>query len=179
MGIDFWLGEKSLAGGESTEGRGGKVFPGREGMSKFSAGGRDSPHSPSVGKTLYAVTPNRMIYLLFHDHKPLIMYQSDYHQKWIKDTRRQTDIKFCPLLSIRKFPVQTWLGVWTDFRNSTLLYGSKISVKTIKWYDWHRVCEATPSTVDQIWLWNRQIADKKNYVKKGSQSHLTDLSWRL
>ena len=75
--------------GETTEEGGGGVLPG--GMRKFSAGDWDSL-VPPVGKTLYVATANYMVYALFHDHKPLSMYQSNYHQKWIKDTRRQTDI---------------------------------------------------------------------------------------
>ena len=90
--------------------------------------------SPPVGKTLYVGTANCMIYVLFHDHKPL-MCQSNYHQKWIKYTRRQLafDVKFWPLLSIRKFPVQTWLGAWPDVRNPTWLQGSKIRMKISTW----------------------------------------------
>ena len=39
------------------------------------------PPSPPVGKNLYVATANFMVYVLFQDHKPLVMYQSNYHQK--------------------------------------------------------------------------------------------------
>ena len=50
-------------------------------MSKFLAGGGHPSHPPTVKKTLYVATANCIVYVLFHDQKPLIMYQSNYHQK--------------------------------------------------------------------------------------------------
>ena len=46
-----------------------------------------------------------------------------------QDFKMTFDVRCCPLLSIRKFPVHPWLGVWPDFRNPTLtsLQGSEIS----------------------------------------------------
>ena len=47
-GIKNWLGESLLRSGK------GEFFQvGRGGMSKFSVRGVDSPHLPSVGKTLH------------------------------------------------------------------------------------------------------------------------------
>ena len=73
--------------GELTFG-GGEVYWGERRQSFSRWGGNEQifswwlglPSFPLSRKTLYAATPNRMIYLLFHDHKPLIMYQSNWHQ---------------------------------------------------------------------------------------------------
>ena len=122
----YLLGELTFSGGEWGERGDDQIFGWWWAL----------PHpSPPVGKTLYVGTANCMIYGLFHDHKPLIMWQSIYHQNWIAYTRRQLafDVRFWPLLSIRKFPVQTWLGAWPDVRNPTLLQGSKIRMKISTW----------------------------------------------
>ena len=95
MELSFGGGDKSLVGGESSEeGRGGG------GMSKFSASGGDdpipSPSPPHLGKNQYVATANCMVYVLFHDH------QNELKTQDVKLTSH-----FWPLLSIRKFPVQT------------------------------------------------------------------------
>ena len=64
---------------EGVGGGGGGVFPDGQKMTNFLAvGGRG-------GRGYF-------LYVLFHDHKLLIMYQSNYQQKWIKVTRPQTDL---------------------------------------------------------------------------------------
>ena len=76
------------------------------------------------------------IFLVNLTPKELTPYKiSQICQCTFKDTRRQTDVKFWPLLSIRKFLVLTWIGPWVEFRNPTLLQGSKVRVKISKWRD--------------------------------------------
>ena len=89
-------------------------------------------------KLLYQVK----IFLVNLTPKELTPYKiSHIWRCTFKDTRRQTDIwrqtdvKFWPLLSIRKFLVLTWIGPWVEFRNPTLLQGSKVRVKISKWRD--------------------------------------------
>ena len=69
-----------MVGRESTEEREGEFFQvgGEWANFRLVVG---TPPIPLIGKTLYVAAANCMIYVLFHDPKPLIMYQSNYNQK--------------------------------------------------------------------------------------------------
>ena len=60
---------------------GGQEFGGGRGNEQIFGWWWGFPPSPPVGKNLYVATANFMVYVLFQDHKPLVMYHSNYHQK--------------------------------------------------------------------------------------------------
>ena len=75
------MGDKKLVGGEPTEEREGGVLPGGEGGNEQIFGSWCGFPASPISRENSACSHMCMIYVLFYDHKPLIMYQSNYYQK--------------------------------------------------------------------------------------------------